>query len=66
MTEPLMVELDKVIRWISAVVGFISIYSMVAMWLSGLVIIHPLFALLLLFESIMFFRMTLVPRKPKA
>ncbi len=66
MAEKRMVELDKVIRWISVVVGFISAYSLVSTFLTGLIIIHPLFALMLLIESVIFFLMTLMPRKPKA
>jgi 4-hydroxybenzoate polyprenyltransferase len=62
-TKKRMVEIDKVARWASIIVGFSAIYSLATTYFTGGVIIQPFLALLLLIAAVGFYCMTLVPSR---
>jgi hypothetical protein len=57
--RPRTVSVDAVIRGGSAIVSAISVMSLLGTWLSGVLIIQPIFAILLLLLSLGFYLMTL-------
>jgi hypothetical protein len=58
--RPKMVAVDTVVRGGAFAVSSIAAMSLLATWLSGAIIIQPIFAMLLVLLSIGFYAMTLV------